>query len=198
MRPHDDDASGTVIPPFIRRCDENDVSVILAVINAAADAYRGVIPADRWREPYMPVEELRIEMAGGVVFAGYVQDGTLVGVMGIQRVRNVSLIRHAYVRPDVQGRGIGSKLIADLQSAGDRPCLIGTWAAATWAVHFYERHGFNLVPHEAIGPLLRAYWNVPDRQIDTSVVLAMPALSASAASQLIEASLDPRYVFAAR
>jgi GNAT superfamily N-acetyltransferase len=156
----------------IRPCDESDVPAILQIINASAEAYRGVIPADRWHEPYMPLEELRSEMAAGVVFTGYAPEGELVGVMGIQHVKNVRLIRHAYVLPAWQGHGIGSKLLANLRSGDEGPVLIGTWRAASWAIKFYQRHGFALVPDEAIAPLLNAYWNVPDRQVETSVVLA--------------------------
>jgi len=171
----------------IRPCDGSDLLVILRIINAAAEAYRGVIPADRWHEPYMSLEELRSELAAGVVFTGYASDGELVGVMGIQHVKNVRLIRHAYVMPAWQGHGVGSKLIANLQSRDEVPVLIGTWRAASWAIRFYQRHGFGLVPDKAIAPLLKTYWNIPERQIETSVVLASPILSVSSAAQLIQA-----------
>ena len=157
---------------MMRRCDEHDLEAILAIVNDAAQAYRGVIPADRWKEPYMPASELRHEIADGVVFWGWEVDGDLAGVMGIQQVRDVTLIRHAYVRTDLQGRGIGGELLRELRKMTDRPVLIGTWAAASWAVGFYEKHGFRRVTPEEKDRLLRAYWSIPDRQIETSVVLA--------------------------
>lgn len=161
---------------------------MLAIINAAAEAYRGVIPADRWHEPYMPVDELEAEMASGVAFSGIEAGGRLVGVMGVQRRHNVDLIRHAYVLPEWQGRGVGSRLLNHLCHGADRPILIGTWAAADWAIGFYERHGFECVARGDIAPLLRTYWNVPDRQVDTSVVLASPPLADDAAFRLIAAA----------
>ncbi len=173
---------------LIRPCDASDVSAILQIINRAAEAYRGVIPSDRWHEPYMPLEELRSEMAAGVVFTGYVLGGELVGVMGIQHVKNVRLIRHAYVMPEWQGHGVGSKLIANLHAGDEVPVLIGTWQAANWAIRFYQRHGFALVPDKAVAPLLKTYWNIPERQVETSVVLASPILSESSAARLIQAS----------
>lgn len=178
MRHHDDSKQAGAISPTIRPCGDEDAPAMLRIINAAATAYRGVIPADRWHEPYMPMDELRAEMAAGVRFTGYALDGELVGVMGIQQVRNVRLIRHAYVLPTWQGHGVGSRLMQSLRGAGDGTIMIGTWAAASWAIRFYERHGFQLVPPDAIAPLLRAYWNVPERQIETSVVLAFPVLPA--------------------
>ena len=182
---HNDAELTGVAQQTIRPCAERDTPDILRIINAAAVAYRGVIPADRWHEPYMALEELRAEMTAGVRFTGYDSAGALAGVMGIQQVRNVRLIRHAYVLPKWQGHGVGSKLLDHLRGSDDSPILIGTWAAASWAVHFYEQHGFELVPHDAIAPLLQAYWNVPERQIATSVVLACPALSESDAARLI-------------
>jgi GNAT superfamily N-acetyltransferase len=173
------------IQSTIRPCAEPDVADILRIINAAAIAYRGVIPADRWHEPYMPLAELQAEMAAGVRFTGYCSAGTLVGVMGIQQVRNVRLIRHAYVLPEWQGHGVGFKLLDHLRGSDDRPILIGTWAAANWAIRFYERNRFALVPRDAIAPLLQTYWNVPERQMETSVVLASPALSTANALLLI-------------
>src|SRR5215217_1438523 len=132
--------------------------LVLAIVNAAAEAYRGVIPADRWREPYMDAQELDREIAAGVAFWGIEDDaGTLAGVMGIQAVRDVSLIRHAYVAPERQGSGIGRRLLADLTTRAERPLLVGTWAAATWAVRFYERSGFELVGREETDRLLRTY-----------------------------------------
>ncbi|HXV33446.1 MAG TPA: GNAT family N-acetyltransferase [Gaiellaceae bacterium] len=161
----------------IRRCDDGDLEAILAVVNAAAGAYRGVIPADRWREPYMEREELEAGIAGGVVFWGWEDGGELVGVMGIQPLADVDLIRHAYVAPERQGRGVGGELIAHLQRLTDRQVLVGTWAAAEWAIRFYERHGFELVTPEQRDRLLRTYWTIPERQIETSVVLAKPPLA---------------------
>lgn len=156
---------------MIRRCDAADVETILAVVNDAAQAYRGVIPPDRWKEPYMTSGELQREIADGVVFWGYEDGGRLVGVMGLQHVADVTLIRHAYVRTAHQHRGIGAALLAALRAQTARPVLVGTWAAATWAIHFYERHGFRLVPSDEKERLLRKYWSVPERQIETSVVL---------------------------
>lgn len=174
--------------PEIRLCAEQDGPEILRVINAAAVAYRDVISADRWHDPYMLIGELRAEMAAGVHFTGFYRDDGLIGVMGIQQVKNVRLIRHAYVLPQRQGQGIGARLIEYLRGAGNGQILVGTWAAANWAIRFYERHGFELVSRAAIAPLLRTYWNVPERQIETSVVLSIPALSARDAMQMITAS----------
>ncbi len=144
---------------------------MLEIVNAAAEAYRGVIPADMWHEPYMDRDELDNEIADGVEFWGYECDGELVGVMGIQTVGDVALIRHAYVRPGRQGGGFGGRLLAHLQSATDRRLLVGTWADATWAIRFYERHGFVRVSPADKNELLRRYWSIPKRQIETSVVL---------------------------
>lgn len=174
----------------VRACVPADAGEMLAIINAAAEAYRGVIPADRWHEPYMSVKELVVEMADGVVFSGIEGDGRLIGVMGVQRRRNVDLIRHAYVLPEWQGHGIGSRLLNHLCDGAERPILIGTWAAADWAIRFYERHGFACLAQDHIAPLLHTYWNVPDRQVDTSVVLASPPLVGDAACRLIAAAKD--------
>ena len=144
---------------------------MLAIVNAAAEAYRGVIPADRWHEPYMPETELRDEIAAGVEFWGLKTDEGLLGVMGVQPVSDVELIRHAYVRPDRQRYGIGAQLIEHLRRRSARRMLVGTWAAATWAIRFYERHGFELVAADPAAALLRTYWTIPERQIATSVVL---------------------------
>jgi GNAT superfamily N-acetyltransferase len=181
MQPSDVHAEG----PSTRWCTEHDVDAILDVINDAAEAYKGVIPADRWHEPYMRRDELQAEMTAGVRFTAFIERGSMAGVMGIQSVRNVRLIRHAYVLTGHQGRGIGSALLGELKGMDTLPILIGTWAAATWAIRFYERHGFTVVPDAAVAPLLRAYWNVPDRQIESSVVLAAPALSLGDATALI-------------
>lgn len=172
-------------PHAIRPCSDSDNRAIMAIINDAAMAYKGVIPADRWHEPYMPLDALEAEITAGVRFTGYTTDGRLVGVMGIQNVRNVRLIRHAYVLSDHQGLGIGSALINHLRGTGVSPILIGTWAAASWAIGFYQRHGFALVPEPVIAQLLKTYWDVPERQIATSVVLAAPALTVDSALQLI-------------
>ena len=156
----------------IRPCRDDERATVLAIVNEAAEAYRGVIPADRWNEPYMPEAELDREIDAGVAFWGYEDDGELVGVMGVQDVGDLDLIRHAYVLPGSQGRGIGSALLKRLASSAGRPILVGTWAAADWAIRFYERHGFELVPAERAADLLRTYWSIPDRQIETSVVLS--------------------------
>ena len=156
----------------IRRCGDDDRQAIFAIVNRAAEVYRGVIPEDRWHDPYMPMEELDGEIAAGVEFWGYEDDGALLGIMGIQPVRDVNLIRHAYVMPDSQGRGIGGALLEHLLELATRPMLVGTWAAATWAIAFYERHGFEHVGPERTADLLREYWDIPERQIETSVVLA--------------------------
>jgi N-acetylglutamate synthase-like GNAT family acetyltransferase len=159
---------------MIRRCDEQDFEAIYEIVNDAATAYRGVIPSGCWTEPYMPREELRHEIAAGIDFWGYEEEGALAGVMGIQNVRDVTLIRHAYVRTASQRRGIGVALLEWLNARTDRPVLIGTWADAAWAIRFYEKHGFTLVAPEEKERLLRTYWTVSDRQIETSVVLAGP------------------------
>ena len=160
----------------IRLCRPGEEPEILQIINSAAEAYRGVIPADRWHEPYMSETELAREMASGVAFWGYEAESELIGVMGIQPVRDVDLIRHAYVRPGLQQRGIGGELLTHLREASGRPMLVGTWADATWAIRFYQRHGFELVPRADVPSLLRKYWSIPERQIETSVVLANPPL----------------------
>ncbi|MGH6913109.1 MAG: GNAT family N-acetyltransferase [Geminicoccales bacterium] len=157
----------------IRRCTDADFDAIREIVNDAAEAYRGVIPADRWHEPYMGRDELAREIAAGVAFWGAEADGALAGVMGIQDVGDVTLIRHAYVRTAARRQGIGGRLLAALHDMTDRPLLIGTWAAAGWAIRFYEKHGFRIVaPPAEKDRLLRAYWSIPDRQIETSVVLA--------------------------
>ena len=174
--------------PTIRPCRDDEHETIRTIINAAAEAYRGVIPADCFHEPYMSADGRRSEIAAGVGFVGYAVEGVLVGVMGIQPVRNVDLIRHAYVRPDYQGRGVGGALLAHLRTQSGGPVLIGTWAAATWAIAFYERHGFTLVPEGARALLLRTYWTISARQIETSVVLAMPAQTHEGAEELSRAA----------
>jgi GNAT superfamily N-acetyltransferase len=160
----------------VRRCRGDERETILLIVNLAAEAYRGVIPADRWREPYMPASELDEEIAAGVTFWGYESDGELLGVMGIKAVRDVDLIRHAYVVPGRQRGGVGSSLLAHLIGASTQRMLVGTWAAAEWAIRFYRGHGFELVTPEQKTGLLRSYWTIPGRQIETSVVLANPPL----------------------
>ena len=157
---------------MIRQCNYDDFETIYEIINDAALAYKGIIPKDRWKEPYMSREELRHEIDEGVVFYGYEKVGKLKGVMGIQDVQDVTLIRHAYVRTAERNKGIGSKLMAHLRQMTDRPILIGTWADAVWAIRFYEKHGFRLVSTEEKNRLLRKYWRIPERQVETSVVLA--------------------------
>ena len=156
----------------IRPCRDDERDAILAIVNAAAEAYRGVIPADRWHEPYMSSEELGGEIAAGVEFWGYEDDGELRGVIGIQSVDDVDLIRHAYVAPGSQRRGIGGALLEHVTGSTTRPILVGTWAAANWAIAFYLRHGFVLHSRERSAELLTRYWTIPERQIVTSVVLA--------------------------
>jgi GNAT superfamily N-acetyltransferase len=158
----------------IRPCRDDERAAILAIVNASAEAYRGVIPADRWHEPYMPLRELDGEIAAGVAFWGYEAHGALVGIMGVQSVRDVDLIRHAYVSPGRQRSGVGGALLAHLARSTTRRMLVGTWAAADWAIRFYRRHGFELVSPERKTELLQTYWTIPERQIETSVVLANP------------------------
>jgi N-acetylglutamate synthase-like GNAT family acetyltransferase len=148
-----------------------DPDAIGAVINDAALAYRGAIPADRWHDPYMPCEELTSEMRAGVKFFCLRQNGRVVGVMGLQHVADVALIRHAYTLTSQQHSGVGTLLLDHLRRQTGRPLLVGTWKAATWAVRFYERRGFRLVPEEEKAALLRRYWNISERQIEESVVL---------------------------
>ncbi len=159
---------------MVRACDASDFDAILSIINDGADAYRGVIPADRWKEPYMPADELRDEIGHGVMFSGLEEDGGLIGVMGVQNVADVALIRHAYVRGVRQGRGVGGMILQHIRERTERPLLIGTWAAARWAIGFYEKHGFILIEGREKDRVLKLYWSIPDRQIETSVVLADP------------------------
>jgi len=156
---------------MIRRCEDRDFEVIWDIVNDGARAYKGIIPADRWTEPYMSREKLRHEIEDGVVFWGYEDGGSLVGVMGIQPVKDVTLIRHAYVRSSSQKRGFGGHLLSHLRGLASRPVLIGTWADAIWAIRFYEKYGFELVGPEEKDRLLKKYWSIPERQIETSVVL---------------------------
>ncbi len=159
---------------MIRRCDERDFEQVWAIINDGAQVYKGIIPADRWTEPYMSQEKLRHEIDDVVVFWGYEEDGTLTGVMGLQEVKDVTLIRHAYVLTSRQRRGIGGSLLSHLLKVAKGPVMIGTWADALWAIHFYENNGYQLVNPQEKDRLLKKYWSVPERQIETSVVLADP------------------------
>jgi len=157
---------------MIRRCKESEFDTLYAIINDAARAYKGVIPKECWKEPYMSKDELREEIESGITFYGYDEGGELLGIMGIQHVEDVTLIRHAYVRTDKQNQGIGGKLLSYLREQTTRPILIGTWSNAIWAIRFYEKHGFKLIPHEKKDLLLRKYWSIPDIQVENSVVLA--------------------------
>jgi GNAT superfamily N-acetyltransferase len=158
----------------VRPCGDDDRTAILGIINAAAEAYRGVISVDRWHEPYMSRDELESEIAAGVTFWGVENDGALAGVMGFQSVRDVDLIRHAYVLPGSQRRGVGGALLQLLRRQTTRRMLVGTWDAAVWAIRFYRRHGFELVSPARKTVLLKTYWSIPERQIETSVVLVNP------------------------
>jgi N-acetylglutamate synthase-like GNAT family acetyltransferase len=157
---------------MIRPCTNQDFDQIWTIINDGAQAYKGIIPADRWTEPYMSKEKLQHEIDAGVTFSGFEVNGQLAGVMGLQHVQDVTLIRHAYVRTANQKQRIGAHLLSHLRELTDRPVLIGTWADATWAIRFYEQHGFQRVGSEEKTRLLKRYWSVPARQIETSVVLA--------------------------
>ncbi len=160
----------------IRPCRRDERPIIAEIVNAAAEAYRGVIPADRWHDPYMSLLELDSEISAGVAFWAYENEDEVIGVMGIQPVRDVDLIRHAYVRPGSQRRGVGAALISHTRSLSSRRMLVGTWAAAAWAIAFYQRHGFVPASPEQKTALLKTYWTIPERQIETSVVLANPPL----------------------
>jgi GNAT superfamily N-acetyltransferase len=157
---------------LIREIREADLAAALAIVNAAAQAYRGVIPADRWHEPYMAPDELGKEIADGVVFWVAEEDGGLSGVMGIQDKGEVALVRHAYVAPTTQRKGVGTKLLRHVEGLTGKPILIGTWADASWAIEFYRRNGYTIVPNAHKDALLRRYWAIPARQVETSVVLA--------------------------
>ena len=157
---------------MIRRCDQKDFEAILEIINNAAQAYKGVIPADRWHEPYMSRRQLQKEIDAGVSFWGLEKEGGLIGIMGIQDKGEVTLIRHAYVRSHLRNRGAGSQLLRFLESMTEKPILIGTWADAVWALSFYQKNGYRLVSTDEKNHLLKKYWTIPARQIETSVVLA--------------------------
>ena len=157
---------------MIRRCTAPDVEAIYEIINDAAEAYRGIIPADCWHEPYMSREQMEQEINQGVEFWGFEENHILIGVMGIQDKGDVTLIRHAYVRSRMRNHGVGSRLLRFLESTTKKPILIGTWADATWAVAFYQKHGYRMVSTEEKNRLLKKYWDIPERQVETSVVLA--------------------------
>lgn len=158
----------------IRRARPDEISVLTSIVNAAAEAYRGVIPPDCWHEPYMPEDALRTEIADGVEFWVAEAAGAQVGLMGLQDRGDVALVRHAYVSPQLQRGGVGTSLLRHVEDLAGKPVLIGTWAAATWAIRFYERNGYTLVPEQEKTSLLQRYWSVPERQIATSVVLGDP------------------------
>src|SRR5215831_12000949 len=158
--------------PMIRPCEKREFDEIYATINDGAGAYKGVIPRDCWTEPYMSRDELEHEIDRGVVFWGYQEGGALVGVMGLESVEDVTLIRHAYVLTASQRLGIGGRLLSHARELAKTPILIGTWADALWAIRFYEKHGFHLVGEEQKDRLLKRYWTVPERQREASVVLA--------------------------
>ena len=157
---------------MIRCCVDDDFESIWSIINDGAQAYKNAIPPDCWTDPYMSRDELHREIKDGVTFWGYAENGPLAGVMGLQYIQDVTLIRHAYVRTGIQKQGIGGRLLSHLRELARGPVLIGTWADATWAIRFYEKHGFHVVGQQQKEQLLRRYWNVPDRQVETSVVLA--------------------------
>ena len=157
---------------LIRQCCESDFEAIYRIINEAAQAYKGILSEDTWKKPYMPEAELHKEVAGGVAFWGYEEDGELVGVMGIQPIQDVTLIRHAYVLTANQNEGVGGKLLNTLRQQSTLPILVGTWASAVWAISFYEKHGFRLISRGEKDKLLRKYWSIPESQIENSVVLA--------------------------
>ena len=157
---------------MIRKCTSSDLQEMFSIINDAAQAYKGVIPDDRWHDPYMPMEELEAEIRDGVEFWGLEEDGRLLGVMGIQDKGDVALIRHAYVTTSRRRGGIGTRLLEHLEGFTGKSILIGTWLAASWAIGFYQRNGYVVTSREETDRLLRRYWNIPERQIETSVVLA--------------------------
>jgi N-acetylglutamate synthase-like GNAT family acetyltransferase len=156
---------------MIRKGTAQDFDEILDIINDASIAYKGIIPADRWHDPYMQKAELQAQIDDGVTFLCCVDGNKIVGVMGIQDKRDVDLIRHAYVRTEQRNNGIGSRLLLELINGSKKPILVGTWKAADWAIRFYEKHGFSLVSEEDKNRLLKKYWAIPDRQVETSVVL---------------------------
>ena len=156
---------------MIRKCLDDEFEIIYEIINDSAQAYKGVIPMDCWKEPYMSKGELQWEINEGVGFWGCEKEGELVGLMGIQSVQDVTLIRHAYVLTARRNQGFGGQLLSYLLTQTRGPILVGTWADATWAIHFYERYGFEWVTAKEKDRLLKKYWSVPERQIRSSVVL---------------------------
>ena len=158
---------------MITRSEEKkDFDTIYEIINDASIAYKGIIPADRWKEPYMSKEELKTQISEGVEFWNFKENGEILGVMGIQYKKEVTLIRHAYVRTIARQKGIGGKLLKHLINGSKTPILIGTWADASWAIGFYKKHGFRLLSNEEKNRLLKIYWSIPERQVETSIVLA--------------------------
>ena len=154
---------------MIRPCNQADLGRMCEVINDAATAYEGAIPADCYHQPYMPLDELEQEMRR-MTFYGWEEDGRLIGVAGYEPIRDVTLMRHCYVLSDRQRRGVGGALVRQVVGVTTTErLLVGTWAAATWATRFYEKHGFRLLPDG--DALLRTYWDIPTRQRETSVVL---------------------------
>lgn len=159
---------------MIRKLSNQNFSAILSVVNEAAVAYKEVIPSDRWKEPYMSVEDFSVEIESGVEFYGYFENECLIGVMGIQPVKDVTLIRHAYVLTSHQRRGIGGKLLTFLKSLVLTPkVFVGTWSDSWWAIRFYEKNGFRLVSQLEKNEFLHKYWNIPERQVETSAVLEL-------------------------
>lgn len=157
---------------MIRNYTDTDFEIVYKIINDSSQAYKGIIPTDRWHEPYMTKEELRSEINDGIKFYCYLDNDEIIGVMGIQNKEEVDLIRHAYIKTSGRRKGIGGQLLDYLQNMSSLPLLIGTWADASWAIHFYEKHGFHVVSKKEKERLLRKYWNIPERQVETSVVLA--------------------------
>lgn len=166
----------------IRTCRDDEQPAIAAIVNAGAEKYRGAIPPDCIHDPYMSAAALASEIASGVMFWGWEENGELAGVMGLQLVKNQPLIRHAYVLPSMQGKGFGSRLLKFLIARYDGPILVGTWADAAWAIGFYQRHGFVMTTRAETDALLRTYWTVSDRQIETSVVLTRDPLAKESAA----------------
>jgi len=157
---------------LVRRSLETDSIAMLAIVNDAAHAYRGVIPTDRWRDPYMSPDELENEIAAGVIFWVAEEKQRLLGVMGIQDKGEVALVRHAYIAPSAQRKGMGTRLLHHVEGLSGKPVLVGTWADASWAIKFYRRNGYTVVSEKDRQSLLQKYWSIPQRQIETSIVLA--------------------------
>ncbi|MFC6860543.1 GNAT family N-acetyltransferase [Zunongwangia atlantica] len=157
---------------IIKSDPKKDFATIHEIINDASIAYKGVIPSDRWKEPYMTEEELQEQIIEGVEFWNFEENNKILGVMGIQFKNDVTLIRHAYVRTSERQKGIGGKLLRHLIQMSKTPILIGTWASASWAISFYTKNGFKVLPETEKNKLLKNYWNIPERQVETSIVLA--------------------------